>query len=123
MSTKKPTVEIDGEFFLNRVEAIERCCADLRKAVAQGIFQPASPAGINIRAINWRTKENQPAPEDDAWAWAHAYHLNGPLKDETRQLVQEIERYGKVETAGYEITLSGRDKKLLNRKKLGQSVR
>ena len=123
MANKRPTVEVDGEFFLNRVEAIERCCADLRKAVAQGVFQPTSPAGINVRAIDWRTKENQPAGEEDPWAWAFAYHRGGPVLDETRQILQEIERTGKVEVSGYEITIGGRDKKLLNRKKLDSQGR
>jgi len=116
-------VEVDGEFFLNRVEAIERSCADLRKAVAQGVFQPASPAGINIRAIDWRTKNNNPASDADSWAWAHAYGRDGVLLDVTRQLVQEIERTGKVEVEVYVITLSGRDKKLLSRTIMGSGRR
>lgn len=119
MSAKRPTVEVDGEFFLNRVEAIERCCADLRKAVAQGVFQPASPAGINIHAIKWRTKGNQPARDDDPWSWAFSKSPEGRPLDESRQLVEEIERYGKVEVNGYVITLGGRDKDLLNRSKIG----
>lgn len=118
-SVKRPTVEVDGEFLLNRLESIERSCADIRKAVAQGVFQPASPAGININVIDWRTKENEPAREGDPWSWAHAYHLNGPIKDEARQLVEEIERTGKVVIGEYELTLSGRDKMLLSRTKIG----
>ena len=81
------------------------------------MFQPASPAGINIRAIEWKTKDGGPASEDEAWAWAHGYGRDGFLLDETRQLVDEIKRTGKVEVEGYEITLSGRDKKLLSRTK------
>ena len=123
MSAKRPTVEVDGEFLLNRLESIERSCSDIRKAVAQGVFQPASPAGINLHAINWRTKDNHTADEDEPWAWAHAYHREGGLRDEARQLVQEIERYDKVEVKGYMITLGGRDKKLLNRTKIGSQGR
>ncbi|MBA7694441.1 hypothetical protein ES703_103051 [subsurface metagenome] len=123
MSAKRPTVEIDGEFLLNRVEAIERCCIDIRKGIAQGVFQPASPAGINIRAIEWRTKGSEDARDDDPWAWAFGYNQDGSFVDEARQLVQEIQRTGKVEIDGYEITLGGRDKKLLNRTKLGSQER
>jgi len=119
MSDKKPSVEVDGEFLLNRLEAIERSVNDIRKAVALGVFQPASPAGINIHLLDWRNKENLPASESDSWAWAFAYTYEGGLRDEAHQLVQEIERYDKVEVGGYEITLSGRDKKLLSRKKIG----
>lgn len=123
MSAKRPTVEVDGEFMLNRLEAIERSCSDIRKAIAQGVFQPASPAGINTRAIDWRTKGNEAARDDDPWSWAFGYTETGQLRDETRQLIAEIERYGKVEVNGYEITLGGRDKRLLNRKKLGTGRR
>ena len=100
MSDKKKTVEVNGEFLLNRVEAIERCCADLRKAVAQGIFQPASPAGINIHALEWMNKDRSLASESASWAWAFAYEPDGTLLDAAHQLVEEIERYEKVEVSG-----------------------
>jgi len=123
VSTKRPTVEVDGEFLLNRLESIERSCTDIRKAIAQGVFQPASPAGININAIDWKTKSSEPAREDDPWAWAFSREQEGHVLDAARQILQEIERYGKVEVSGYEITIGGRDKNLLNRKKLGSQGR
>lgn len=114
----RPDVTIDAELLLNHLEAIERAVNDIRSMAAQGIDQPASPAGININVIDWRDRNSDIVGPDAKWAWAFTYNENGILQDETRQLVEEIGRYGKVEVSGYEITLSGRDGKLLNRKKL-----
>lgn len=116
-------VTVDGEWLLNRLEAVERAINDIRGAIAKNVGQPSSPAGINLNLIDWKKKGSEPARPEDPWAWAFAYDQDGPLRDETRQLVQEIERYGKVEVSGYEITLGGRDKRLLNRKKLGSQER
>lgn len=118
MSGQGRTVTIDAEWLLNRIESIERGIADIRKAAAEGVHRAASPSGINIHALEWKTKGSQPARDDDAWAWAFAYNYEGGLLPAAEQLIQEIERYGKVEVSGFEITLSGRDKKLLSRKKL-----
>ncbi len=118
MSDRKQTVTIDTEYLLNRLETLERIINDIRAVARAGVGRPASPTGINIHALEWKTKGSQPARDDDAWAWAFAYDQDGVLMDAARQLVDELERYGKVEVDGYEITLSGRDKNLLSRKKL-----
>lgn len=123
MNSSKTTVTIDGELFLNRIEAIERAINDIRRAAAQGIGQPGSPAGINLHLLDWKIKDSKPASEADPWAWAFAYTRDGDLLDAARQLVQEIQRYGKVEVSGYEVTLGGRDKRLLNRNKIGSQRR
>lgn len=130
MSKPRTTVTIDAEFLANRLEAVDRALADIRKAASEGVFgktspraQPASPAGINLHLLEWKTKGSQPARDDDAWAWAFSCDEDGILLDAARQLVQEIERYEKVEIDGYELTLSGRDKNLLSRKKIGSRRR
>lgn len=117
MSARK-RVTVDGELLLNRLEAAERAIANIRKMVLDDLPQPGSPAGININLIEWKTKGNEPAREDDSWAWAFSRTHDGVIRDETRQLVGEIERYGKVEVGGYVITLGGRDKRLLSRNKV-----
>jgi len=126
LSDRGRTVTVDAEWLLNRLDALDRAIADIRKKAAEGAFQPArpaSPAGINLNLLEWKTKGSQPARDDDPWAWAFAYDQEGFLLDAARQLVQEIERYEKVEVGGYEITLSGRDKNLLSRKKIGSRRR
>jgi len=119
VSTPGQTVTVDAEWLLGRLEAIDHILVDIRRQAAGGLGRPGSPAGLNIHAITWKKKGSEPAYETDSWAWAFAYQEDGFLKDETRQLVEEINRYGKVEVDGYVITLSGRDKTLLSRKKLG----
>jgi len=134
------TVSIEAEWLLKRLEGIENLLADIRTRAAEGVFnQPAhqeeggspfvrkirqtdrrtnNPTEINIHVIEWMKKGMQPASADDSWAWAFTTDQEGLLRSETRLLVQEIERYKVVEIDGYEITLGGRDKNLLNRKKI-----
>lgn len=123
MSDRKQTVTIDAEWLINRLNALDRTIADLRKAAAEGVHRTASPSGINIHALGWKNKYSDPAHDDNAWAWAFSRDREGQVLDAARQLLQEIERYGKVEVDGYEITLGGKDKTLLNRKKLPQRSR
>lgn len=124
MSIPRQTVTIDAEWLLARLEALEATIAQIRTEAAQGVFaregarRTTSATGINIRLLDWKLKGSEPATEQSSWAWAFAYDQEGFILDAARQLVQEIERYGKVEVNGYEITLGGRDKRLLNRKKL-----
>lgn len=117
------TVTVDAEWLLARLEALEATIAQIRQEAAQGVHRTASPSGINLHLLEWKTKDSQPASEDAPWAWAFAYDQDGVLMDAARQLMQEIERYGKVEVSGYELTLSGRDKNLLSRKKIGSRRR
>ncbi|GAH84336.1 unnamed protein product, partial [marine sediment metagenome] len=112
------TVTVDAEWLITRLDAVDRAMADIRKAAAEGVHRTASPSGININLLDWKNKYNDPARDDDAWAWAFSRNYEGGLLPAAEQLVQEIERYGKVEIDGYELTLGGKDKTLLNRKKL-----
>jgi len=118
LSSPKETVTLDAEFLLNRLEAVDRALADIKQAALQGYGRPASPAGININAIIWRNKYSDEVGPEASWAWAFSRDREGHIADEARQLVQEIERYEKVEVDGYEITLGGKDMTLLNRKKM-----
>ena len=75
---------------------------------------------LDISEIEWK-KSNKDggrlATPEDGWAWAFAYTKDGGVLRETMQLLQAIEQYGTVSVGQYEITLGGRDKGLLNRKK------
>jgi len=123
LSRQGRTVTIDADWLINRLDALDRAVADIRKVAAEGVHRAASPAGINIHALEWKTKDSQPARDDDAWAWAFSRNQEGYVLDAAKQLVQELERYGKVQVDGYEITFSGRDNQLLSRKKLPQRRR
>ena len=134
------TVSINSEWLLNRIQALERVIADIRAEAAKGVYKPASnreekdspfvrvagqpespaasPAGINIHDIDWRDKNSDEVGPEVSWAWAFAFNQNGTYKPESKALVQEIERYEKVEIDGYELTISGNDKNFLNRKKI-----
>ena len=123
MDKSKGTVTIDAEWLLNRIESAERAIADIRNVAAQGVKGRPTLSGININLLEWKIRGSKPAREDDDLAWAFSCDPDGYILDEARQLVEEIERLGKVEVAGYEISLGGRDNKLLNRKKLKRQER
>lgn len=76
---------------------------------------------LDISGIEWKRSNQQgggPADPSDGWAWAFAYTKDGGIRRETVQLVQALDQYGTVRVGGYEITLGGREGKLLNRKKV-----
>jgi hypothetical protein len=123
MDEEKGAVVIDAEWLLNCIEAIEKAINDIRARAAEGVFVKPTHTNINLQLIDWRTKGGEPAGEHEPWAWAFAYGQDGALKDETRQLVKDIQRSGKVQVDGYEITLGGRDKNLLNRRRLNHRSR
>jgi len=110
-------VRLDGEKLLASIEAIERELNAIRREAALGAAPAPSVQGIDLTQIDWRTKDNEEASLGDEWCWAFAYNRDGSYKDESKELVQRIEQYGKVEIDGYVMTLSGRDKRLLNRKR------
>ena len=84
--------------------------------------QPAAmTVDLDISGIEWKKSNRDgggPAGPNDGWAWAFAFTKDGEILRETVQLLQALEQYGTVRVGQYEITLSGRDKNLLNRKKL-----
>jgi len=110
-------IRMDGEKLLVHIELIERELRAIRKAAALGMTATPSVQGIALTRIDWRDKYSEEASADDPWAWAFAYNQDNSYRPESKDLVQRIEQYGKVEMDGYEMTLTGRDKRLLNRKK------
>ena len=112
-----PNLIFDGESLLKCIEAIEEQLNEIRRMSAMGSAPAPSVQGIDLTRIDWMGKGSVPASTGDPWAWAFAYEQDGSDKDESKALVQRIEQYGKVEMDGYEMTLSGRDNRLLNRKK------
>ena len=136
--TRNPTVTIDGEWLLARIQQIEYIIDDVRAACASGAFMvgadqtkpsskrrtqdgiPVSPRTTNalfdISEIEWKTKGSEPARVDDSWAWAFAYDRDGIVLPETQAILTELLHKDKVQVGIYEITLSGQDKKLLSRK-------
>jgi len=137
MSKPGEMVTINAEWLIARLEALEATIQQIRYEASQGVLKQPSPFtrvkprppsataahGININLIDWKRSNKAgggSAGPGDGWAWAFAYSQDGKLLDEAVQLVQEIERYEKVEVDGFEITLGGRDKNLLNRKKIKQ---
>ena len=76
---------------------------------------------IDISGIDWKRSNRDgggPAEPGDGWNWAFGFTKDGGIRRETMELVQAIERYGPVRVGDYEISLSGRDGSLLNRKRL-----
>ena len=81
--------------------------------------EPTEPEPeIDIWAAEWKLKGGEPAPRDTSWAWAFAYTKDGDYVPETKPLVQYLEQYGSYEADGYAVTLGGRDKRLLQRKRI-----
>ncbi len=86
----------------------------------------AMPLDIDISGVDWRRSNKAGggvAGPGDGWAWAFALTKDGGIRRESAQLLAGLEQYGKVLVVGFEITLSGRDKRLLNRKKLNYGGR
>jgi len=83
--------------------------------------KPTMVVDLDISGIEWKKSNRDgggPAGPNDGWAWAFAYDQDGEVLQETTKLLQALEQYGAVRVGQYEITLGGRDKNLLNRKKL-----
>ena len=140
MSGAKSTVTLDGEWLLARIQQLEYILDEIRAKAADGAFvKPAEGSpfvtdnrsrtqysvakskqapSINVMDIPWLKKGSEPASPYDPWAWAFAYDFDGNVFPETEELLEAIKRDGKVRVDGYEISLGGRDKNLLNRKKL-----
>lgn len=110
-------IRLDGEKLLKHIETIEREINEIRREAAMGSAPSPSVQGVDLTQIDWRDKYNEKASAGDPWAWAFGYDQDGDYKPESKALVQCIEQYGKATMNGFEMTLSGRDGKLLNRKK------
>ena len=112
-----PELRLDGESLLKQIEIIEAHLNEIRRMSAMGSAPAPSVQGIDLTEIIWWDKDMNEVSTGAKWSWAFAYNQDGSYKDESKALVQRIEQYGRVEMDGYEMTLSGRDKRLLNRKK------
>jgi len=110
-------IRLNGEKLLRSIEAIEEQLNEIRRMSAMGSAPAPSVQGIDLTMIAWQKKLGEPASLGDPWAWAFAYNLDDTYRPESKTLVQAIEQTGKVVIDGYEMTLSGRDNRLLNRKK------
>jgi len=113
-----PEIRLDGEKLLRCIEAIEAQLNEIRRMSAMTAAPAPRVQGIDLTKIEWRGKGSEPVTAGAEWAWAFGYNQDGTYKPESKTLVQHIEQYEKVEMDGYEMTLSGRDKRLLNRKKV-----
>lgn len=83
--------------------------------------EQAMQLDLDISGIDWKLPNNQgggPAGPGAGWSWAFAYTKDGGIRRETLQLVQALEQYGTVRIGQYEISLGGREGKLLNRKRI-----
>ena len=63
---------------------------------------------IDISGIEWKQSRKAGggvAGPSDGWAWAFGFNQDGTIKNETRQLVEAIQQYGKVRVGKHEIVL------------------
>lgn len=136
----KPNVTMDGEWLLAQIQQLEYILDEIRSVAAGGAFvkpeednsfitdnrgrvfgrgaPPRQAPSVNVLDIPWLKKGSEPASPGDPWAWAFAFDMDGQVLPETEELLEALERDGKVQIDGYEISLGGHDKNLLNRKKL-----
>lgn len=113
-----PEIRLDSEKLLRCIKRIESELDVIRREAALGTAAAPSVQGIDLTKIDWKGKLGADASLGDEWSWTFAYEQSGGYKDESETLVKAIEAAGKVVVDGYVMTLSGRDKRLLNRKKL-----
>jgi len=107
-------VVLDADQYLKLLDSLQKTLDELRSIGAKGFTSRGVPADIEISAINWMRKEKQPAAPGDKWAWAFAYDRDGnPVN---AKLIDALKRYEKVRVGDYEISLGGRDGRLLNRR-------
>jgi len=111
-------IRLDGEWLLKRIETIESELNAIRREADMGAAPASEVTDIDLTKIEWKLRGSEPADPGDPWAWAFAYDQNGDILDETQALVGVLKRDGKALIDGYELTLSGKDKTLLSRKKL-----
>ncbi len=81
----------------------------------------AMEVDVNIWGVEWKLSNRQGggrASPEAGWAWGFGYDQDGVFLPEAERLIELIQRYGKIRVGQYEITLGGRDKRLLNRKKI-----
>lgn len=90
-----------------------------RKAEKASTGQFFELEAFDINAVNWKTKNSDPAGPDMPWSWAFSTDVEGHVLPETAELVQACKRYGEVRVGSYIVKLGGRDGNLLNRRRAG----
>ena len=118
MTGAKSTVTLDGDWLLARIQQLEYILDEIRAKAADGAFAKPGAPEVDLRGITWKLKDSELAGPNDPWAWAFAYDQDGSVLPEASALLEAIKRDGKVLVGGYEISLGGRDKNLLNRKRV-----
>ena len=113
------SITIDADIYLRLLDRLKALEDDLRK-LGHGGFTSSGKVQI--------PDHNGSAKPDEAKAMAldidisgiewRLSNRDGGILREALQLIQAIEQYGRVRIGQYEITLGGRNKRLLNRKKL-----
>lgn len=89
-----------------------------RKAEKASKGQPFELRGFDIGAVDWKKKDRSPAGPNEVWAWGFATDREGFILNEVEDLFNACKQYGEVRVGSYLIKIGGRDKNLLNRKKL-----
>jgi len=135
MTSKGGKVTLQAKDVIKLAENMEALARRLRDMGVTGLQRESSPGpssppsddsseamplSIDINGIEWKKSNKQgggTAGQYDEWAWAFAYTQNGDIRRETAQLVAALKQYGKALVDGFEISLAGRNGKLLNRKK------
>ena len=137
MSRSGGKVTVDADRYLELLDELSALEGRLRALGSEGFnvsktTQPSSPASkkkaeekamdldIDVSGIEWKKSNRDgggPAGPDAGWAWAFGYTQDGGILPGAVQLIQAMERYGTVKIGGFEYSLGGRDKRLLNRKR------
>lgn len=71
-------------------------------------------ADLDVSGIEFKQKAGAIAGPSASWGWAFSVSREGEYLDESQELVQAIEQYGKVKVGNRIYTLGGRDGNLLN---------
>lgn len=115
---------IPADDILALVDEIEALAQKLRDLGLQGFSTKGEkqtkakgiPIELNldISGIQFFQKNRNPAGPDASWGWCFGYTKNGDYHNQSKNLVQAIEQYGKIRVGDLEYTLGGQDGKLLN---------
>jgi len=125
----------ETELVINHLEKAEKEIEAVRK-ILSGTFEiknkgtpcstdnevsenEAIKLDIDVSGIQFKQKAGILAGSYAKWGWSFAYQQNGEYHDESRELVQAIEQYEKVQVGNRIYTLGGRDSRLLNFKESG----
>jgi hypothetical protein len=127
---EKAEKEIDAvrQFFLGRFE-FKKPSSDSDegpndghngRSIREGSDKGPFIADMDVSQIQFKQKAGAIAGPYAKWGWAFALTQEGDYHEETRELVQAIEQYEKVQVGNRIYTLGGRDGNLLNFKELDE---